>query len=97
MPLWQPSLTQGLVNAEPDRLLGFPVFTDPSVASCASNARIISFGDWSAYYVRMTPVMFERSDDFAFNTDLVTFRAKVRADGDLVDASALNILKQSVS
>jgi len=45
----------------------------------------------------MTPVLFERSDDYAFNTDLVTYRCKVRADGDLIDNGAWNILKQSVT
>ncbi len=30
---------------------------------------------------------FERSDDFAFSTDLVTFRALLRADGALVDTT----------
>jgi HK97 family phage major capsid protein len=40
----------------------------------------------SQYFVRMAGgVRFERSDDFAFNTDLVTFRALLRADAALVD------------
>jgi HK97 family phage major capsid protein len=95
--MWVPSVTQGIAGGAPDTLLGFPAYTDPSVASCASNARIMGFGDFSAYYVRMTPVLFERSDDFAFSSDLVTFRCKVRADADLIDASAWNVLKQSVT
>ena len=32
-------------------------------------------------------VRFERSDDFAFNTDLVTFRCVVRADGRMLDTT----------
>ena len=32
-------------------------------------------------------VRFERSDSYAFNTDLVTFRAILRGDGDLVDTT----------
>jgi HK97 family phage major capsid protein len=77
--------------------LSYPVYTDPNVASLASNARIVAFGDWNAYYVRQVGgVVIERSDDFAFNTDLVTFRGKTRVDGDTVDLTAANILKQSV-
>ena len=30
---------------------------------------------------------FERSDDFAFTSDLVTFRALLRTDGKLVDTT----------
>ncbi len=95
--LWEPSLTQGIQGGEPDRLLGFGVYTDAYVATAGSNARIIAFGDWSAYYVR--PVgnfVIERSDDYAFNTDMVTFRGKQRIDGDFIDTTATNIMKQSV-
>jgi hypothetical protein len=30
---------------------------------------------------------FERSDDYAFNTDLVSYRAVLRGDGDQIDTS----------
>lgn len=96
-PIWQMSPWQGLVTGEPDRLLGYPVYTDPNVASCASNARIMTFGDWNSYYVRLVGSMvYERSDDYAFNVDESTFRAKQRVDGDSVDATATVLLKQSV-
>ena len=95
--LWEPSFTAGIQNGQPDRLLGYGVYTDPNVASLASNARIVAFGDWNAYYVRQVGgVVIERSDDYAFNTDLVTFRGKTRVDGDAIDVTAVNILKQSV-
>jgi len=80
--LWQPSLIVG----QPDTLLGKPVFTDPNVAAVALSAKSVIFGDISAYYARIAGgIRFERSDDFAFSTDLVTFRAIVRADGTLAD------------
>jgi HK97 family phage major capsid protein len=95
--LWEPSLTAGIQGGQPDRLLGFPVYTDPNVASCASNAKIMAFGDFSAYYIRQIGnFILERSDEYAFNTDLVTFRGKWRVDGDCIDGTALNLLKQSV-
>ncbi len=95
--LWQPSLTQGIQGAEPDLLLGKSVWTDPNVASLASNAKAIAFGDFSAYYIRIASgFTLERSDDYAFNTDLVTFRGKTRVDGDCIDTTAYNILKRSV-
>jgi HK97 family phage major capsid protein len=80
--IWQPSLQVGA----PDTLLGKALVTDPNVAAPAINAKSVIFGDMSQYFVRMAGgVRFERSDDFAFNTDLVTFRALLRADAALVD------------
>jgi HK97 family phage major capsid protein len=80
--LWQP----GLVAGAPDQFLGKPVLTDPGVAATALSAKSVLFGDMSQYFIRMVNgVRFERSDDYAFNTDLVTFRCLMRADGALVD------------
>lgn len=83
-PLWEPSMQAGV----PDTILGKPVHTDPNVAAVALSAKSLLFGDFSQYFVRMVGgLRFERSDDYAFNTDLVTFRALLRADGDLVDTT----------
>lgn len=80
--LWQPALTQGA----PDLILGKPVHTDPFMPDVAAGAESVLFGDISAYFVRLAGgVRFERSDDYAFNTDMVTFRALIRGDGLLVD------------
>jgi len=67
-------------------LLGRPVYVDPNMPAIAPGARSILFGDWSRYYVRtVREIRFERSDDFAFDRDMVTFRALWRVDGALVD------------
>jgi HK97 family phage major capsid protein len=80
--LWQPGLQAGV----PDSIMGKPVITDPNVAATALSAKSVVFGDFSQYFVRMVSgLRFERSDEYAFNTDLVTFRALLRADGALVD------------
>jgi hypothetical protein len=43
-------------------------------------------------------VRFERSDDFAFSTDLVTFRAILRGDGTMVDRTgAIKMFKGASS
>lgn len=97
-PLWQTSVTGGISGyRQPDMLLGDPAWTDVNVASMASNAKIIAYGDWSAYYIRhVGDIILERDDSYAFDKDLVTFRAKWRVDGDLLDTAAINIMKQSV-
>jgi len=80
--LWQPGLQAGV----PDSIMGKPVLTDPNVASTALSAKSLLFGDFSQFFVRFAGgVRFERSDDFAFDSDLVTFRALLRADCALVD------------
>jgi HK97 family phage major capsid protein len=80
--LWQPSLQLGA----PDMLLGKPVVTDPFIAAVGLSAKSVLFGDFSQYFVRMVGgLRFERSDDFAFNTDLITYRCLLRADAALVD------------
>lgn len=80
--IWSP----GITGNQTDTLLGKQVITDPGVAATGLSAKSVIFGDLSQYFVRMVNgVRFERSDDYAFNTDLVTFRALLRADGALVD------------
>jgi len=92
--LWAPSLTAGIQGAEPDRLLGYPVWTDPNVASIASTNKVAYFGDWSTYYVRVAQgFSLERSDDFKFSEDLVSFRGLARVDGDAIDANAINAIR----
>lgn len=80
--LWQPSLQIGA----PDTLLGKPVRTDPNVAAVAATAKSVVFGDFAAYFVRLAGgIRFERSDEFAFANDLVSFRCILRGDGVLAD------------
>lgn len=81
-PIWEPSAVLG----SPDLLLGKPLVADPFMPAQGLSAKCIAFGDFSQYFVRLVGgVRFERSDDFAFGTDLVTFRAILRGDGTLVD------------
>lgn len=80
--MFQPSMVAGT----PDTLVGKSVYTDPFMPTIATGAKSIVFGDLSQYFVRLAGgVRFERSDEYAFNTDLVTFRALLRGDGILVD------------
>lgn len=79
--LWQPGL-----GGTPDSILGKPVVSDPNVAAPALGAKSVVFGDFAAYFVRIAGgIRFERSTDFAFNTDQITFKAVLRGDGILAD------------
>ena len=88
--LWQPAVTAG----EPDRLLGYPVITDPNVVATAVNANSIAFGDFSAFYIRdVGAVRIERSDEYAFANDMATWRAILRTDSDLIDTNAIKLYR----
>ena len=90
-PIWEPSAVLG----SPDLLLGKPLVADPFMPALNTGALSIAFGDFSQYFVRLVGgVRFERSDDFAFSTDLVTFRAILRGDGTMVDRTgAIRLFK----
>jgi HK97 family phage major capsid protein len=89
--LWQPSVQAG----QPDRLLGFPVVTDPNIAATAVNANSVAFGDFQAGFVIRDAgsIRIDRSDDFAFSADLATWRAVLRTDSDLRDANAIKLYR----
>jgi hypothetical protein len=81
-PIWEPSTILG----SPDLLLGKPIVADPFMPAYGSGAKALAFGDFSQFYVRLIGgIRFERSDDFAFGTDLVSFRAILRADANLMN------------
>ena len=85
--LWQPALVAG----QPDTVLGRPVYPDPNMPQVtAASKPVIAFGDFKGYAIRdVTPLRFERSSEFAFGTDLISFRALYRTDGQLLDTSAI--------
>ena len=71
-----------------DLLLGKPVFENPHVPSPATSAKSVIAGHMPSFFVRSVGgIRLDRSDDFAFNADLVTFRASMRVDGALPQSS----------
>lgn len=93
--IWQPGLQAG----EPDRLWGRPVTPDHNMPTAATGNKSVLFGDFSGYVIRDVGQMrFERSTDFAFDSDLVTFRSLIRTDGDMLDTSgAVKALQQAAA
>lgn len=71
-----------------DILLGYPIFENPAMVNSAADAKSVIFGHLPSYYVRnVGGLKLDRSDDFAFSNDLVTFRATFRVDGNLIQTS----------
>ena len=88
--LWEPSRTAGLIGGQPDTLLGFPMYTDPNIASIGSNNVIGNFGDHSTYYLRQAGnVAISSSTERYFDTDQTGFRGKIRLDGGYVDVNGV--------
>jgi HK97 family phage major capsid protein len=91
---WQPSVVAG----QPDTILSKPVYIDTNVPDAAISVESILFGDWRSLVVRIAGgFRFERSDEFAFGSDLVTYRALVRHGSVSVDPNALKSLTHAGS
>ena len=85
--MWQPSYQAG----EPDKLLGYPVYTSPFAPTDA-----IAFGDYSYYNIgdRGTRSFKQLTELFAGN-GMIGFVAKERVDGKLILPETVQILKVS--
>ena len=81
-----------------DLLLGRPVFENPHMASAGTGAKSVLCGHLPSYFVRTVGgIRIDRSDDFAFNADLVTFRASMRVDGNLPQTSHIKYFAGAAS
>ena len=75
---------------EPDQFMGFRVNENVHMAAPDNDAKSILYGDLNNYKVRLAGgIQVAQSADFAFNTDVTTFRVIARADGDLANANSV--------
>jgi HK97 family phage major capsid protein len=73
---------------QPDTFAGYSVIENPAMAGIGSAAKSVLFGHMPSYKVRVAGgVQVATSTDYAFNTDVTTFRVMMRVDGDLTHAS----------
>ena len=83
--MWQPALVQG----EPDRLLGYPVYTSEYAPEDC-----IAFGDFSYYNIGDRGVRsFKQLTELFAGNGMIGYVAKERVDGKLVLPEAVQILK----
>ena len=87
---WQPSYQMG----EPDRLLGYPVYSSAYMPAVEAGKTVIAFGDYSYYNIgdRGTRSLQELKELFAGN-GMVGYVMKERVDGKLVLEEAVQTLK----
>jgi len=89
--VFQPSLAMD----SPDMLLGKPIYENPNMVDVATTTKSVIVGHLPSYYVRTVGgLRLDRSDDFAFSSNLVTFRATFRVDGNLPQTSHVKHLLQ---
>ena len=88
--LWQPALSAG----EPDRLLGYPVYTSQFVPAIAAGQPVMAFGDLSYYNIGDRGARsFAALHELYAGVGQVAFVAKESVDGRLVLPEAVQILK----
>lgn len=83
---------------QPDSFAGFTVVENPHVPAVATGAKSVLFGHLPSYKVRMAGgLQVASSQDYAFNTDLTTWRFLIRLDGNLTHSGHVNYFKGGAS
>ena len=81
-----------------DLLLGYPIYENPAMANPATSAKSVIFGHLPSHFVRTVGgLRLDRSDDFAFSSDLITFRATYRVDSNLIQTSHVKFFAGAAS
>jgi len=81
-----------------DLVLGVPVIETPALPNPAVNARSLAVGDLKSLYIRNAGgLQVDRSDDYAFQTDLSTWRATWRLDSRLIQTSNIKVFRGGAS
>ncbi len=87
--LWQP----GLIEGQPDRLLGYPIIEAEDMPDVAAGATPIAFGNFrSGYLIAERTATSILRDPFS-NKPFVHFYATKRIGGQVLDSDAIKLLK----
>ena len=88
--LWQPSVQAG----EPDRLLGYEIYTSPYVPTAAAGALTVAFGDFKNYWIgdRAGRTVQRLNELYATNGQ-IGYVATERVDGKVILPEGIQLLK----
>lgn len=90
--------TNSAVDGQPAQLLGHSVYENPAVAAVATGAKSVLFGHLPSFKARVAGgIRVDQSADYAFNTDVLTYRGLIRLDGGLTHASHVGFFKGAAS
>lgn len=87
--LWQP----GMVEGQPDRLLGYPVVEAEDMPDVATGAYPIAFGNFRSGYLIAERSATQILRDPFTNKPFVHFYATKRVGGQVLDSAAIKLLK----
>lgn len=92
--LWQPSLQAG----QPDRLLGYDLYTSPYVPTMAAGALTIAFGDFKNYWIgdRAGRTVQRLNELYATNGQ-IGYVATERVDGKVILPEGIQLLKMKAA
>ena len=90
--LWQP----GMVDGQPDRLLGYPVVEAEDMPDIAAGACPIAFGNFRHGYLIAERSATQVLRDPFTNKPFVHFYATKRVGGQVLDSNAIKLLKIDV-
>lgn len=92
--LWQPSVQAG----EPDRLLGYPLYTSPYVPQVKAGALAVAFGDFKNYWIAdRAGRTVQRLNELYAGNGQVGFIATERVDGKVILPEGIKLLKMKAS
>ena len=92
--LWQPSVQAG----EPDRLLGYPLYTSPYVPQGKAGALAVAFGDFKNYWIAdRAGRTVQRLNELYAGNGQVGFIATERVDGKVILPEGIKLLKMKAS
>lgn len=90
--LWQPSVQAG----QPDKLLGYELYTSPYVPTAQSGALTVAFGDFKNYWIgdRAGRTVQRLNELYATNGQ-IGYVATERVDGKVILPEAIQLLQQA--
>jgi HK97 family phage major capsid protein len=90
--------TDSAVPGQAATLLGYSVYENPSVAAVATGAKSVLFGALDSFKARVAGgVRVDVSGDYAFASDVTTYRGLTRIDGGLTHAAHIQYFKGGAS
>jgi len=92
--IWSDSAIPG----QPATLLGYSVYENPGVAATGVGNKSVLFGHLPSFKVRVAGgIRVDQSADYAFNSDILTYRGLIRLDGGLTHATHIGYFKGGAS
>lgn len=89
--LWQPALTAG----QPDKLMGYELYTSPYVPTLAAGAYTVAFGDFNSYWIAdRKGRTVQRLNELYSTNGQVGFVATERVDGKIILPEGIKLIKQ---